>query len=137
MKKIFDFIRQHKDVALAAVNENGNPTVRVFQIMLIDEAEKNLFFATSPKKEIFKQLKNNPNIEILSFADNISVRISGKAFFDVPDVVCKKIYSENHVLLRLYKQYTDLVYFRLFIKKAEYFNLNFATPIHECFENQQ
>jgi uncharacterized pyridoxamine 5'-phosphate oxidase family protein len=134
MKKIFDFIQQHKEIALATTNKNGNPAIRVFQIMLIDEAGKALFFATSPKKEIFKQLKNNPNIEILCFADNISVRISGKAFFDIPDTVCKKIYSTNSALPKLYKQYTDLVYFRLFIKKAEYFKLNSATPIHECFE---
>ncbi len=133
MKKIFNFIRQHKEVALATTNENGNPAVRVFQIMLIDEVEKALFFATSPAKEIFKQLKNNPNIEILCFADNISVRISGEVFFDVPDAVCKKIYRENPVLPRLYKQYTDLAYFRLPIQKADYFDLNPATPIHECF----
>jgi uncharacterized pyridoxamine 5'-phosphate oxidase family protein len=113
MEKIFNFIRQHKEVALATADENGNPTIRVFQIMLIDEAEKTLFFATSPAKEIFKQLQNNPNIEILCFADNVSVRISGKVLFDVPDTVCQKIYRKNPVLPRLYQQYTDLAYFRL------------------------
>lgn len=133
MKKIFDFIRQHKDVALATADEGGNPAVRVFQVMLTDEAERVLYFATSPKKEIFGQLQNNPHVEILCFADGISVRISGKAFFDVPDAVCQKIYNENPVLPRLYRQYTDLAYFRLPIAKADYFDLNPAPPVHESF----
>jgi len=133
MEKIFNFIKQRKEVALATCNKNGNPALRIFQIMLIDEQEKILYFATSPKKEVYRQLQDNSNIEILGFADNVSVRISGKAFFDIPDAVCRKIYDENNVLQRLYKQYTDLVYFSLPIKKAVYYDLNQATPIHECF----
>ena len=136
IEKVFSFVKANKDMAFATVGEDGKPKIRVFQIMLIDEVEKVLFFATLPKKEVFKQLKNNPNIEILSYADNISVRISGKTFFDVSDAVCEKIYRENPVLLRLYKQYTDLVYFRLRIKKAEYYDLNSTTPTHECFISQ-
>ena len=131
MEKIFNFIKQHKEIALATTDENGNPAIRIFQIMLIDEQEKILYFATSPKKEVYRQLQNNPNIEILGFADNVSVRISGKAIFDVPDTVCRKIYDENHVLQRLYKQYDDLVYFSLPIKKVDYYDLKPTAPIHE------
>ncbi len=131
MEKVFNFIREHKEVAFATADENGNPTMRVFQIMLIDEAGKTLYFATSPKKEVYQQLQHNPNIEILSFVDKISVRISGAVSFDVPDAICKKIYNENPVLPRLYKQYIDLVYFSLPIRKVDYFDLNPTPPVLE------
>ncbi len=131
MEKVFNFIREHKEVAFATADENENPTMRVFQIMLIDEAGKTLYFATSPLKEVYQYLQHNPNIEILSFADKISVRISGAASFNVPDVICKKIYDENPVLPRLYKQYTDLAYFSLPIRKVDYFDLNPTPPVLE------
>ncbi len=131
MEKVFDFIREHKEIAFATADKNGNPTIRVFQIMLIDEAGKALYFATSPQKEVYQQLQHNPNIEILSFADKISVRISGMASFDVSNVICKKIYDENLVLPRLYKQYTDLVYFSLPIRKVDYFDLKPTPPVLE------
>jgi uncharacterized pyridoxamine 5'-phosphate oxidase family protein len=95
MKKAFNFLKQHKEVAFATIDENGNPAMRVFQIMLIDETEKTLYFATSPKKEVYQQIQHNPNIEILTFADNISVRVSGAVSFEVSDTICKRIYEET------------------------------------------
>ena len=133
MEKIFEFISQHKEVSLATVNESGKPSVRIFQIMLNDSANKMLYFATSPQKETYRQLLNNPDIEILAYSGNISVRISGTVIFDVPDKICQKIYAKNQVLQRLYQQYTDLVYFKLIIKKADYYNLNPTPPILESF----
>ena len=133
MKKVFDFITKHNDVAFATITKNGNPAIRIFQIMLIREDDNLLYFATSPKKEVWTQLQQNPNIEILSFADNISVRISGQVLFNVTDEICQQIYNKNAVLQRIYKQYTDLVYFSLPIKKVDFFNLNPTIPIMETY----
>lgn len=133
MKKIFDFIKRHNDVAFATVDKKGNPAIRIFQIMLISEDEKRLYFATSPKKEVWMQLQNNPNIEILAFADNVSVRISGKANFNISDETSRQIYNENLVLQRIYSRYTDLVYFSLPVKKVDYFDLNPTIPVLESY----
>lgn len=67
--------------------------------------------------------------------ENISVRISGQVIFDVPDNIAKDIYINNLVLLRLYKTYKDLVYFRLTIDKLDYYDLGFTPPLFEHYEN--
>lgn len=110
MEKAFDFLSSHKDVAFATVEQN-KPKIRVFQIM--KQEGHTLYFATSPHKEVYRQLQENSNIELLAMDNNISVRVTGCAVFDVPDEVAREIYENNQVLPRLYKQYTDLAYFRL------------------------
>lgn len=106
MEKVFDFLSKHKDVAFATVEQN-KPKIRVFQIM--KQEGHTLYFATSPHKEVYRQLQENPNIELLAMDGNISVRVTGRAMFDVPDGLAREIYADNPVLPRLYKRYTDLV----------------------------
>lgn len=71
MEKTFDFLNEHKDVAFATAEQN-KPKIRVFQIMKRDG--HTLYFATSPHKEVYRQLRENPNIELLAMDRNISVR---------------------------------------------------------------
>ena len=58
-----EFLKTHKDVALATV-EGDRPKIRVFQIMLQEGAT--LYFATSAKKEVYRQLQQNQNVELLA-----------------------------------------------------------------------
>lgn len=134
MEKIFEFLKEHKDVAFATV-EHDKPKIRAFQIMKQDG--DTLYFATSPHKEVYLQLRQHPNVEILAMSGNISVRISGKVIFDVPDNIAEEIYSNNAVLPRLYKTYKDLVYFRLPIDKVDYYDLSFTPPLFKHYENKQ
>ena len=46
-----------------------------------------LYFATSPHKEVYRQLQESPNIGLLAMDGNISVRATGHAVFDVSDDV--------------------------------------------------
>lgn len=125
MKKAFHFLQTHKEVAFATV-EDGKPKIRVFQIMKQEEAT--LYFATSPKKEVYRQLQKNPNIELLAMEGNVSVRLWGTAVFDVSDCIAREIYDTNPVLPRLYKTYSDLVYFRLKPVGMDYYDLE-PTPV--------
>lgn len=129
MNKAFSFLQSHKEVAFATV-ENGKPRIRVFQIM--KQEGTTLYFATSPKKEVYGQLQQHPAIELLSMAGNISVRLWGEAAFDVDDTIAREIYAANPVLPRLYPRYTDLVYFRLKPAGMDYFDL---TPTPVLFEH--
>ncbi|MDE6005973.1 MAG: pyridoxamine 5'-phosphate oxidase family protein [Muribaculaceae bacterium] len=90
MEKAFDFLRENKDVAFGTV-ENGRPNLRVFQVMLIKR--HTLYFATSPRKDVYRQLTENPAVEILGMKGNISVRMSGDIKFDVPLDIQKEIYN--------------------------------------------
>ena len=131
MKKAFEFLSNHKDVAFATV-EREKPKIRVFQIM--KQEGHTLYFATSPHKEVYRQLQENPNIELLVMDGNVSVRVTGCAVFDVSDDVAREIYTDNPVLPRLYKQYTDLVYFRLLVAKLDYYDLTPTPPTFEHYE---
>ncbi len=131
MEKVFDFLSKHKDVAFATVEQN-KPKIRVFQIM--KQEGYTLYFATSPHKEVYRQLQENPNIELLVMDGNISVRVTGRAMFDVPDGLAREIYADNPVLPRLYKRYTDLVYFRLPVTRLDYYDLTPTPPIFEHYE---
>ena len=131
MEKAFDFLSSHKDVAFATV-EQDKPKIRVFQIM--KQEGHTLYFATSQRKEVYRQLQENPNIELLAMDGNISVRVTGRAMFDVSDEVAREIYDTNPVLQRLYRQYTDMVYFRMAVDRLDYYDLAPTPPILEHYE---
>ena len=134
MEKAFDFLSRHKDVAFATV-EDGMPKIRVFEIM--KQHENTLYFATAPWKEVYRQLQENPNVEILAMNGNIFVRIAGQAVFDVDDATAREIYAANPVLPRLYKAYTDLVYFRLSAATLDYYDLAPDPPLQEHYDYGQ
>lgn len=134
MEKALEFLKTNKDVAFATV-EDGKPKIRIFQIMKQDA--HTLYFVTSPRKEVYRQLQKNPNIEILAMKDNVSVRIAGQAVFDVDDKTAQEIYAATPVLPRLYNKYTDLVYFRLPIATLDYYDLTPTPPLQEHYDYGQ
>ena len=134
MDKITQFLASHSDVAFATADDN-RPRIRVFQIM--KQEGSTLYFATAPHKEIYRQLRSNPCVELLAMDGNISVRLGGSVKFDVPDAVCREIYDNNAVLSRLYDSYTALAYFRLPVEWSDYFDLTPTPPFMEHKEYGQ
>lgn len=136
MKKALQFLEDNREVSFATVGTNPQgvsvPKIRVFQIM--DIVGTDLFFATAPHKEVYAQLQENPNTELLVAKGNISVRITGAALFDVTDTEAQKIFRENHVLPRLYPSYDSMVYFRIPIAQLDYFDLEPTPPLFEHHE---
>lgn len=127
----FEFLKTNKEVAFATV-EGCKPKLRVFQIMKQDG--HTLYFVTAPGKEVYRQLQDNPNVEILAMKGNVSVRIAGRVAFDVDDRTAQEIYATNPVLPRFYKSYTDLVYFRLAANCLDYFDLTPTPPVFEHYD---
>ena len=131
MLQALEFLRDHKEIALATC-EGNLPKMRIFQIM---KQECNvLYFATSREKAIYRELVKNPNVEILAYADNVSVRCSGMVNFDIEDDTKRWIYDSNPVLPRLYSSYDQLVYFRLPIAEMDYYNLSPTPPVFKHFD---
>ena len=79
--KAIQFLKDHKEIALATC-EGNLPKLRIFQIM--KQEGHVLYFATSAQKAVYRELRQNPNVEILAYADNISVRCSGMVNFLSP-----------------------------------------------------
>lgn len=131
MERALDFLRDHKEIALATC-EGNLPKMRIFQIM---KRECNvLYFATSREKAIYRELVKNPNVEILAYADNVSVRCSGMVNFDVEDDTKQWIYDNNPVLPRLYSSYDKLVYFRLPVAEMDYYDLSPMPPVFKHYD---
>jgi uncharacterized pyridoxamine 5'-phosphate oxidase family protein len=131
LNKALKFLSEHNEIALAMCQGNL-PKMRIFQIM---RQEGNmLYFATSTKKVVWQELQENPNVEILAYADNVSVRCSGMVNFYVSEDVKRWIYDHNDVLSRLYSSYDQLEYFCLPIAELDYFNLTPILPINQHFD---
>ena len=131
LQKALDFLRDHNEIAFATC-EGNLPKLRIFQIM--KQEGTILYFATSTEKAIWKELMQNPNVEVLAYADNVSVRCSGMVNFDVEDDVKRWIYDHNPVLPRLYSSYDQLVYFCLPIAEMDYFDLTPTPPIFKHYD---
>ena len=114
--KAIQFLKDNKEIALATC-EGNLPKLRIFQIM--KQEGHVLYFATSAEKAVYKELRQNPNVEILAYADNISVRCSGMVNFNVEDDVKRWIYVE---------------YFCLPIAEMDYYNLSPTPPVFQHFD---
>ncbi|MBE7083636.1 MAG: NimC/NimA family protein [Clostridiales bacterium] len=63
MSKIYDFLLQCGTFFVLTVNDNC-PEGRPFGAVM--EFSNKLFVATSNKKDVYKQMKNNPNVQLIS-----------------------------------------------------------------------
>jgi uncharacterized pyridoxamine 5'-phosphate oxidase family protein len=131
LNKALQFLSEHNEIALATCQGNL-PKMRIFQIMRVERHI--LYFATSAKKAVWQELRQNPNVEILAYADNISVRCSGMVNFYVLADVKRWIYNNNPVLPRLYSSYDQLEYFCLPIAELDYFDLTPTPPVNLHFD---
>ena len=114
------FLRENKDVALATAT-GGRPHIRVFQVMRVEGTR--LFFATSRHKAVWRELAENPRVELLGYNADVSVRCSGSVCFDVDDAIARWIFDNNPVLPRLYPSCDALAYFSLQPDELAYYDL--------------
>ena len=131
LQKALDFLREHNEIAFATC-KGDFPKVRIFQIMKQEGTV--LYFATSAQKAVWKELQENPNVELLSYADQISVRCAGTVNMNVPDNIRQWIYDHNDVLSRLYSNYDKLTYFSLNIADLDYYDLRPTPPLFKHFD---
>ena len=130
MEQALDFLRNNKEVAFAT-SEGNRPKIRLFQIM--GQESTTLYFATSPQKAVYKQLQENPYVEILAMNGQVSVRCTGKVSFAIEDKKKQWIYKNNPVLPRLYSTYNSLAYFSLSLEEIDYYDLQPTPPILRHF----
>jgi len=131
LQTALEFLRKHNEITFATT-DGTSPHLRIFQIMR--QEGTTLYFATSAKKAVWHELQANPNVELLAFADNISVRCSGMVSFDVCNDVKRWIYDNNSVLPRLYTSYDQLEYFCLPIAELDYLDLTPTPPVNQHFD---
>ena len=126
--RIFDFLVGQKNLALATVY-GDKPHVRVFRTMFVEG--ESLFFATSSEWEPYAELQINPSLELLAAEGNFSVRVEGKAHFDVSDEMARRIWKGSDLLQRLFSDYRDPVYFRVPVRKMHYYDISTNPPTQQ------
>ena len=131
LQKALNYLKKHNEIALATCQGNL-PKLRMFQVM---KQEGNmLYFATSAKKAVWQELQENPNVELLAYSDNISVRCSGIVNHYVDNDTKRWIFDNNPVLSRLYTTHDQLEYFCLPIAELDYFDLTPTPPVNLHFD---
>ena len=89
MKRVYDFLKKCGTYYLAT-SENDQPRVRPFGTVEI--FENRLYIQTGLKKNVAKQMTENPKIEICAFDGGEWIRVSAEAVLD------KNIEAEKHML---------------------------------------
>lgn len=79
MEEVFKFLKEAGTYYLATV-EGDQPRVRPFGT--IDIFDGHLYIQTGKAKNVSKQIRENPKIEICAFNDGVWVRIAGKLVRD-------------------------------------------------------
>ena len=105
MKTAFEFIKANPVFHIATVDE-GKARVRPFGFIM--KRNNTLYFCTNKTKEVYKQLKQNPDIEISDMGNNGTwLRIRGRIAFDETREAKAQAFKESPNLLKIYPKGAD------------------------------
>ncbi|MBN2029328.1 pyridoxamine 5'-phosphate oxidase family protein [bacterium] len=112
MSEVTEFLNKSQNQYLATLGLDGKPQVRPFQFML--EENGKLYFCTSNEKNVYKEIKGNPNVQICVVGENFSwIRLSGKVVFS-DDLEIKARIQESNELVKSIYQTPDNPVFEIF-----------------------
>lgn len=116
MQRVVEFLQANPVQYLATVGRDGKAKCRPF--MFSFEKEGKLWFNTGNKKDVYKDMQENPNIEIcISSPEYQWIRISGKAVF-VDDRAIKEAALENPIVKGNYQTPDNPVFEVFYLEDA-------------------
>ena len=104
MKEVQEFLKECGVYYLATV-DNNVPKVRPFGTAEI--FEDHLYIQTGKKKDVYKQIEANNNVEICAFKDGKWIRIAGKLVPDDRVEAKKDMLDKNPNLRGMYNELDD------------------------------
>ena len=104
MKEVYDFIK-YCGVYYLATLDNDKPRVRPFGTLEIFEDK--LYIQTGKKKDVYKQIINNSNVEICAFKDGRWLRIECMLIPDDRVEAKKDMLDKNPELRGMYNELDD------------------------------
>ncbi|MCR5422070.1 MAG: pyridoxamine 5'-phosphate oxidase family protein [Bacilli bacterium] len=111
MEEVLKFLKECGVYYLATV-EDGKPRVRPFGTAEI--FENHLYIQIGNKKDVFKQIQKNPNVEICAFKDGKWLRLRGILKQDDRYEARKDMLDKNPYLRGMYDENdgnTEVLYF--------------------------
>ena len=104
MKEIQEFLKMC-GVYYLATTDGDQPRVRPFGTAEI--FENHLYIQTGKKKDVFKQIEKNNNVEICAFKDGKWIRVTGKLLLDERVEAKKYMLDMNPNLRSMYNELDD------------------------------
>lgn len=101
MEEVQKFLKECGVYYLATV-ENDKPKVRPFGT--IEIFENHLYIQTGKKKDVYKQIEKNNNVELCGFKDGKWIRVSGKLIADDRIEAKKDMLDKNPELRGMYNE---------------------------------
>ena len=111
MKKVVEFLNENPVQYLATVGRDGKAKCRPF--MFAGELDGKLWFCTNSQKDVYKDMQQNPEIEIsVSSPAYAWIRLNGKAVFE-NNMAAKEMCIANPIVKGQY-QTSDNPIFEVF-----------------------
>ena len=104
MNTALEFIKASPVFHIATV-DGAKARVRPFSFIM--KRNNKLYFCTNKTKDVYKQLKKNPDIEISDMGNNVWLRIRGRIAFDETREAKAQAFEESANLLRIYPKGAD------------------------------
>ncbi len=104
MKEVQEFLKSAGVYYLATV-DNNKPKVRPFGTAEI--FEDHLYIQTGKSKDVYKQILNNPYVELSAFKDGKWIRVEGKLISDDRVEAKKDMLDKNPNLRNMYDENDD------------------------------
>ena len=104
MKEVWDFLKDAGVYYLATV-DNDKPRVRPFGTAEI--YNDHLYIQTGKKKDVYRQIMKNSNVELCAFKDGRWIRVSGNLITDDSVEAKKDMLDKNPDLRSMYDENDD------------------------------
>lgn len=104
MKEVWEFLKECGIYYLATI-DGDKPKVRPFGT--IEIYNDHLYIQTGKKKDVFKQIEKNANVEICAFKDGKWIRVEGKLIPDDTKEAKADMLDKNPNLRGMYNEDDD------------------------------
>ena len=116
MDKVINFLNENRTFYFATV-DGDKPKVRPFGFCMEDNGK--LYFGMGKHKQSYKQLGENPNVEVCTAnAKGQWIRISGVAEFDDSEEIKAKAFETLPMLKNIYNEKTGFKIGIIYLKNA-------------------
>lgn len=117
MNELVEFLKANAVQYVATVGLDGGAKVRPF--MFMTEKDGKLWYCTNNQKEVYKEMKANPSIEIsVSSPEFAWLRLSGKVVFE-NDMEVKEICMQNPIVKGQYQTAENPVFEVFYLEGAK------------------
>lgn len=116
MNEVVKFLQENPVQYLATVDRDGKAKVRPF--MFSGEMDGKLWFCTNNTKEVYKDMKENPQIEISVSSPSYEwIRLNGEAVFE-DNMAAKEMCIQNPIVKGQYGEASNPIFEVFYLKDA-------------------